>query len=85
MKTISLRNIPPEVENAIRARARQERISMNKAVIELLDERVWILKEHRKTIHDDLDELASAWSAREAKAFQQVVKIGRQIDKDLWR
>lgn len=85
MKTISLRNIPPEVENAIRAKARQKKISVNRAVIELLEERVGILKERRTTVHDDLDELAGAWSAREAKAFQQVVEIARQIDKDLWR
>jgi hypothetical protein len=85
MKTISLRNIPPEVENAIRAKARQKKISVNRAVIELLEERVGILKERRKTVHDDLDELAGVWSAREAKAFQQVVEIARQIDKDLWR
>ena len=39
----------------------------------------------QETVPDDLDELAGAWSAREAKAFQQVMKIARQIDKDLWR
>lgn len=83
MKTISLRNIPPEVENAIRTRARQKRISVNKAVIELLEERVAILREGGATVYDDLGELAGAWSAWEAKAFQQVVEIARQ--KDLWR
>jgi len=84
MITISLRNIPPEVENAIRAKARQKKISVNRAVIELLEQCVLNL-ERRKTVPDDLDELAGAWSAREAKAFQQVMKIARQIDKDLWR
>ena len=85
MKTISLRNIPPEVENAIRAKARQKKISVNRAVIELLEECVGILEERRKTVNYDLDELAGAWSAREARAFLQVVEIARQIDKDLWR
>ena len=71
MKTISLRTIPPKVENAIRARARQKKISVSRAVIELLEERVGILKERRKTIHDDLDELAGAASRGDRQADRQ--------------
>jgi plasmid stability protein len=40
MKSIALRNIPTGVQRAIRARAGQKNISMNQAVVELLQERV---------------------------------------------
>jgi len=39
MRAITLRNIPAEVQKAIRSKAQQKQISVNKAVIELLQER----------------------------------------------
>ncbi|PYQ61727.1 MAG: hypothetical protein DMF58_03825 [Acidobacteria bacterium] len=85
MKAITLRNIPPRVEKAIRAKAREKRISANKAVIELLEERVGILEERRTIPYTDLDSLAGAWSTREAKAFERALEVARQIDENLWR
>jgi antitoxin FitA-like protein len=85
MKAITLRNIPPRVQRAIQSKARQKGISVNKAVLELLEERVGILQDHKKSVHHDLDSLAGSWNSREEKSFQQVVGVGRQIDEDLWR
>ena len=85
MKAITLRNIPPDVQKAIRAKARQKNISVNKAVIELLQERVGILEHRRTTEYHDLDPLAGSWSGREAKAFERAIEVGRQIDEGLWR
>jgi hypothetical protein len=85
MKAITLRNIPPEVEKAIRTKARQRRISTNRAVIELLEERVGILQHRKRRVYDDLDDLAGSWSAREAEDFDRALKAARQIDEDLWR
>ena len=85
MKPISLRNIPPEVDKTIQAKAHEKKISVKRAIIELPEECVGPVKKRRKTVHDDLDELVGGWSAREAKAFRQVVGIARQIDKELWR
>jgi hypothetical protein len=85
MKAITLRNIPPAVERAIRSKARQKRISVNKAVIELLQERVGLLERRQKTIHDDLDALAGSWTAAEAKAFDKALGLSRRVDEDLWR
>jgi len=85
MKAITLRNIPPEVEKAIREKARQKRISANRAVLELLEERVGILEGKKKVTHSDLDDLAGSWSASEAKAFASALRKQRRIDDELWR
>ncbi|HUP50008.1 MAG TPA: hypothetical protein VNA04_14575 [Thermoanaerobaculia bacterium] len=85
MKAITLRNIPPEVERAIRAKARQKRISTNKAVIELLVERVGVAPGKEKTTYTDLDDLAGSWSARKARDFERTLRMIRRIDEDLWR
>jgi plasmid stability protein len=85
MKAITLRNIPAEVQKAIRAKARQKRISVNKAVLELLQERVGILERPQKTPYGDLDELAGAWTAKEASSFETAVGAVRRIDAELWK
>lgn len=38
MKAITLRNLPPEVARTVQQRAKQKKNSVNKAVIELLEE-----------------------------------------------
>lgn len=38
MKAITLRNLPPEVARTVQLRAKQKKTSVNKAVIELLEE-----------------------------------------------
>ena len=84
MKAITLRNIPAEIQKVIQKKAAQKSISVNKAVIELLQERVGILEDRKKTIHHDLDDLAGSWSSREAKAFQKTIELTRRIDPSLW-
>lgn len=83
MKAITLRNIPPAVEKAIRAKARQKKISANKAVIELLQERVGVL-ERKKPVHHDLDRFIGSWSSEERREFDKALGEIRQIDPELW-
>lgn len=85
MKAITLRNIPREVQKAIRAKARSKRISVNRAVIELLRERIGILEDSKKNLYNDLDSLAGSWSAKEAKAFEKTLARARRTDPELWK
>jgi plasmid stability protein len=71
MKAITLRNIPPAVEKAIRARARQKKISLNQAVIELLQEPV-----------GDLDRFIGSWTSEEAREFDEALAEIRRIDPE---
>jgi len=85
VKAITLRNIPAAVQKAIRTKAREKRISANKAVIELLEERVGVASQRTKLVHHDLDEFAGSWSAEEAKEFDKFLKTARRVDSDLWK
>lgn len=85
MKAITLRNIPPEIQKAIRAKAKQKRISMNRAVLELLQEQLGTPGKKRKKIYTDLDHLAGTWTEAEAKEFDEILRQQRQIDEELWR
>jgi len=84
MKAITLRNIPPEVQRAIRAKAKELGISMNRAVLELLQERIGKSRK-RGTKYTDLDHLFGAWSQAEADEFDQALAEQRRIYPEDWR
>jgi hypothetical protein len=86
MKAVTLRNLPPSLAKVIRKKAQEKGISINKAVITLLEERTGILKQKsQKTLHYDLDDLAGSWTEEEAREFNKALTEQRSIDPDLWR
>ncbi len=86
MKIVTLRNLPPELERIIRKRADKKKMSVNKAVISLLEESVGRPRGKAKApIHHDLDDLAGSWSKEEAGHFEKALAKQRSIDVDLWK
>ena len=83
MKAITLRNIPPEVAQAIRRKAKAERTSLNKVVISLLEDRLGVRKGLEKK--RDLSRWAGSWTKEEADAFDRVLAEQRKIDWEMWR
>jgi hypothetical protein len=84
MKAITLRNIPPTVQKAIRAKARQKRISANRAVIELLQERLVVPQRGEDGLYHDLDHLIGSMSEEEADELQRFVMEQRETDKQFF-
>jgi hypothetical protein len=72
--TITLRNLPAEVEKAILETSRREGISLNKATLRLLQ--VSLCKPARNT---DFDEFIGTWSSAEADEFNAVLAEMRRI------
>jgi hypothetical protein len=83
MKTVTLRNPPPDVVRAIRQRATEQGSSLNKAAISLLAARTGPKKE--KVLHHDLDALAGSWNKQETAAFDRALTKQRPVDPDLWK
>ena len=79
MKTITLRNLPPNLDNAIRKRARAKGISVSMAVIDLLEEHLTLEKTKRAELHHDLDDLFGTWTADVAAAFDEALAKQRTI------
>ena len=84
MKAITLRNIPPKVQKGIRERARRKRISANRAVIELLQERLVLPQRGEDGLYHDLDHLFGTMSDEEADELQRFVMEHREIDKQFF-
>jgi hypothetical protein len=87
MKAITLRNLPRELEKAVRKEADRKRTSINKAVISLLERNTEAHKRKKRQIkaYDDLDALAGSWTAKEAAEFDKSLVSQRTIDPELWK
>lgn len=85
MKTITARKIPPDVARAVRKKAKREQLSLNKAVVRLLEEATGVSRNHALVTHDDLDGFFGTWSHEEARAFDAVLREQREIDPEMWK
>jgi len=77
--TISLRNLPPEVEKAILETSQREGISRNKATLRLLQASL-----HKPAINHDFDEFIGTWSDAEADEFDAALAEMRKVDPADW-
>lgn len=86
MKTITLRNLSPELARLVRRRAQERGTSLARAVVGLLEERLGIRGGGAApAVHDDLDALAGSWTDEEAACFEKALAEQRPIDPELWR
>jgi hypothetical protein len=84
MKAITLRNLPDAVARLVRHKAASEGISLNRAVILVLEERLGLARQRSERRYHELDSLAGAWSEAEARAFDRALAAQRAIDPELW-
>ncbi len=85
MKTITLRDFPPEVAREIETRAKRQSTSMNRTVMGLLREAVGLTDSPRGKLYHDMDTLIGRWSKAEADAFDKFLKSERPIDPKMWK
>ena len=87
MKPITLRQLPDALARLIRRKAETEGLSLNRAVIAVLEERLGgaPARAHAETHHHELDALAGAWSDAEARTFDRALAAQRAIDPELWK
>jgi len=84
MSAITVRNLPPAVARAVRDKARKDKLSLNRAIVRLLEEATGE-KGGKKVIHHDLDHLAGRWSEKEYQQFMVALREQRQIDPEMWK
>ena len=77
--TISLRNLPPEVEKAILETSQREGISRNKATLRLLQASL-----RKPAINSDFDDFIGTWSDAEADEFNAALAEIRKVDPADW-
>ena len=78
----TIRDIPEDLEHALRERARRSGESLNRTLIRLLRQAVGLNPPRKKR---DLSALAGTWSQEEADEFDRQVRWSEQIDTEPWR
>ena len=82
---LTIRGMKRDVEEAIRRIAREERISLNKAVIRLLEKAIGRTGPEREPgVHNDLDRFSGVWSAEEAEEIEELLSDTRTVDEEMW-
>jgi plasmid stability protein len=85
-KAITVRNLPPEVERALRRRAANDGVSLNRAVVNYLEEATGGRSaKKRSSVSHDLDKYAGRWSKKEADRFDAALREQRRIDPKDWK
>ena len=83
---LTIRGLPPAVEEAVRKEATNGRISLNKAVIRLLEKAMGLSgADESREIYNDLDRFCGIWSAEEATDIEEILVHARTVDEELWR
>jgi plasmid stability protein len=77
----TLRNIPPELDRALRRRAKEEGRSLNEVAVDALRRALGVAAEPVK--HRDLRDVAGSWECD--PATDAALEDQRRIDPDLWR
>jgi plasmid stability protein len=76
----TIRNIPAELDRAIKARAKRLGKSVNQVALEALARSVGQPLRRR-----NLRAMPGAWSRKEAARFDRFLEDHRKIDDELWR
>jgi hypothetical protein len=84
VNAITVRNLPPAVAKAVREKARKEKLSLNKAIVKLLEEATGTAPK-RRAVHHDLDRFFGTWTREQADAFDEALREQRQIDPEMWK
>lgn len=77
----TIRNVPTEVDLALRRRAERERRSLNEVAVDAL--RLGAGLADQPAVHHDLDHLIGTWV--EDPAFDAAIAAQDAVDEGLWR
>lgn len=83
MKTMTIRNVSPELAQALEKERRKRGISLNRTVLALLRNALGVRSQAVRS--NGLRELAGAWSEAEYQQFEQAVVPLGEVDEAMWR
>ena len=83
MKTMTIRNVPTELAQALDSERRKRGTSLNRTVLALLRNALGVPSQAVRS--NGLRQLAGTWSEAEYKQFEHAVAPLGEIDEAMWR
>jgi plasmid stability protein len=81
MKTLTIRNVPPDLAEALQDERARSGTSLNQTVLDLLHQRLGV----GVVRSNGLARLAGTWTDEEFEQFQAVTAVFEQVDEELWK
>ena len=82
MKTMTVRNIPAELGEALEAEKLRRGLSLNRTVLALMGEALGISTSRGRS--NGLRDLSGSWSKEEFRRFENAIAPFGEIDEELW-
>ena len=82
---ITIRISDPEMEKALRRKAKESGKSLNKVVLELIGESSGTGGGKKKTAGESLRDFAGTMTDEEAAELEEAVRIFEEIDEEMWK
>jgi len=83
MKTMTIRNVPAELAQALEKERRKRGTSLNRTVLALLRNALGVTSHAVRS--NGLRQLAGTWNEAEYKQFEQAVAPLGEVDEAMWR
>ena len=83
MEQLTIRNLPPELAQALHRESLRLRESLEETVIELLRQALSNRTVREKS--NGLARLAGTWTEEEHERFESAIAVTEQLDEELWR
>jgi len=83
MKHLTIRNVSPELAEALGEQKQSRGTSMNRTVLDLLEQALGVGNTRRRS--NGLAALAGTWSEEEFERFEEAIAAHEQVDEELWR
>lgn len=81
MKTLTVRNVPPELGSALDAEKRRRGQSLNQTVIDLLKQSLGVGRRRS----NGLARFGGDWIEEEYREFKEATKVFEEVDEEIWR
>ena len=85
MGQITIRDMDPEVEKAIRDLSKKTGKSLNRVIQEIIHKQTGFDHKPKTPAADSLRRLAGGWSEKDASDFFDTIKSCEQIDEEMWK
>ena len=83
MKTMTIRNVPPDLAAALDGERRRRGLSLNRTVLELMRQALGLGEDRPHS--NGLRHMAGTWSEAEFRQFEKNVAPFARIDDEIWR
>ena len=84
MKTLTVRGIKPDLADEMRRRAARQGKSVNRFLVEMVEDTIWGDASGKPREHHDLDHLFGSLSEEDSRFVDEAIAESRAVDEEVW-